>query len=80
MNDWEWQLLEDRMPLESFNVDGIDLKPGDRVRLRPRAGGIDEESSGAVATPWNNESAVRCPAFRRKSRMRIHSVTSNASA
>ena len=37
MNDWEWRLLEDRMPLESVNVDGIDLKPGDRIRLRPRA-------------------------------------------
>jgi hypothetical protein len=39
MNEWEWQLLEDRTPLEDFNVGGVALKPGDRVRLRPRAGG-----------------------------------------
>jgi hypothetical protein len=52
MNDWEWRLLEDRMPLESFNVDGIDLKPGDRVRLRPRAGAdiFDIALSGRAAT------------------------------
>jgi len=52
MNDWEWRLLEDRMPLESVNVDGIDLKPGDRVRLRPRAGAdiFDIALSGRAAT------------------------------
>ncbi|HEX2491295.1 MAG TPA: hypothetical protein VHR27_17925 [Blastocatellia bacterium] len=52
MNDWEWRLLEDRLPLESFNVDGIDLKPGDRVRLRPRAGAdiFDIALSGRAAT------------------------------
>jgi hypothetical protein len=52
MNDWEWRLLEDRMPLESVNVDGIDLKPGDRVRLRPRAGAdiFDIALAGRVAT------------------------------
>jgi hypothetical protein len=52
MNDWEWRLLEDRLPLESFSVDGIDLKPGDRVRLRPRAGAdiFDIALSGRAAT------------------------------
>ena len=52
MNDWEWRLLEDRMPLESVNVDGIDLKPGDRIRLRPRAGAdiFDIALSGRAAT------------------------------
>ena len=51
MNDWDWRLLEDRMPLESVNVDGIDLKPGDRVRLRPRAGAdiFDIALAGRVA-------------------------------
>ena len=37
MNDWEWQLLEDRIILNSIRVKGVDLKPGDRVRLKPRA-------------------------------------------
>jgi hypothetical protein len=52
MNEWEWRLLEDRMPLESVNVGGIDLKPGDRVLLRPRAGGdiFDIALEGRAAT------------------------------
>jgi hydrogenase maturation protease len=37
MNDWEWQLLEDRTILNSIRVKGVELKPGDRVRLKPRA-------------------------------------------
>jgi len=28
MNDREWRLLEDRTPLESVNVEGIDIKAG----------------------------------------------------
>ena len=39
MTEWEWQLLEDRSPLESVSVLGVQLKTGDRVRLRPRSGG-----------------------------------------
>ena len=39
MNEWEWQLLEDRTPAESVSVSGVEVKKGDRVRLRPRAGG-----------------------------------------
>ncbi|MBV9763345.1 MAG: hypothetical protein JOZ48_00755, partial [Acidobacteriaceae bacterium] len=39
MNEWEWQLLEERVPAESVNVDGVALKKGDRVLLRPRKGG-----------------------------------------
>lgn len=39
MNEWEWRLLEERGPLEFVNVGGVEIKPGDRVRLRPRAGG-----------------------------------------
>lgn len=41
MNEWEWQLLEDKTILDSVRIDGADLKQGDRVRLRPRAGGSD---------------------------------------
>jgi len=52
MNEWEWQLLEDKAPVTSLNVDGVELKPGDRVLLRPRAGGdiFDLALAGQVAT------------------------------
>ncbi len=39
MNEWEWQLLEDKAPVESVCVGGVEVKKGDRVRLRPRKGG-----------------------------------------
>jgi hypothetical protein len=39
MNEWEWQLLEDKTELGHVHVLGVDLKKGDRVRLRPQAGG-----------------------------------------
>ncbi len=39
MNEWEWQLLEDKSGVESVVVDGVTVRTGDRVRLRPRKGG-----------------------------------------
>lgn len=39
MNEWEWQLLEDKRPVEDLRIDGIEVKRGSRVRLRPKAGG-----------------------------------------
>ncbi|MGB9181694.1 MAG: hypothetical protein WCB68_20860 [Pyrinomonadaceae bacterium] len=39
MNEWEWQLLEEKTTLESVTVNGVEIKQGERVRLRPRAGG-----------------------------------------
>jgi hypothetical protein len=39
MNEWEWQLLEDKPALEQITVEGVDFTIGDRVRLRPRNGG-----------------------------------------
>jgi hydrogenase maturation protease len=40
MNELEWQLLEDKAPLESVQVsDSVELRKGDRIRLRPRRGG-----------------------------------------
>lgn len=38
MNEWEWQLLEDKTLLEHVSVAGIAVKKGDRVRLKPRPG------------------------------------------
>jgi hypothetical protein len=51
MNEWEWQLLEEKTPLASVLVAGVEIKPGDRVRLRPRAGGdiFDLALAGQVA-------------------------------
>jgi hypothetical protein len=51
MNEWEWQLLEERTPLDSLLISGVELRPGDLVRLRPRAGGdvIDLALSGKMA-------------------------------
>jgi hydrogenase maturation protease len=51
MNEWEWSLLEDKTPIERVTVFGIELKPGDRVRLRPRAGGdiFDLALAGKIA-------------------------------
>ena len=39
MNEWEWQLLEDKTPVESVEIQGTSVRCGDRVWLRPRAGG-----------------------------------------
>lgn len=35
MNEWEWRLLEDKAPTASLSIAGVDVKPGDRVRLHP---------------------------------------------
>ena len=37
MNEWEWQLLEEKAPLDHVQIGGVALKQGMRVRLRPHA-------------------------------------------
>jgi hydrogenase maturation protease len=51
MNEWEWQLLEEKAPLDNVQVNGVELKTGMRVRLRPRKGGdiFDLALAGQVA-------------------------------
>jgi len=39
MNEWEFQLLEDKTPVDHVVIAGVALRTGDRVRLRPRKGG-----------------------------------------
>lgn len=39
MNEWEWQLLEDKAPVESLRLGNTEVKVGNRVRLSPRRGG-----------------------------------------
>ena len=51
MNEWEWQLLEDKTPVESVAIQGVAIRRGDRVRLCPRAGGdvFDLALAGKIA-------------------------------
>lgn len=51
MNEWEWQLLEETAPVESVTVEGVEVKKGDLVRLRPRQGGdiFDLALAGQIA-------------------------------
>jgi hypothetical protein len=51
MNEWEWQLLEEKTQVESVNVSGVEVKAGMHVRLRPKAGGdiFDLALAGQVA-------------------------------
>src|SRR3954447_3910403 len=40
MNEWDWNLPEDRTGnLDHVAIDGIEIRVGDRVRLRPKEGG-----------------------------------------
>jgi hydrogenase maturation protease len=52
MNEWEWQLLEEKTPLDHLEISGVKVKPGSRVRLRPRKGGdvMDIALAGQIAT------------------------------
>jgi len=51
MNEWEFDLLEEKKTLEQINVGGVELKEGARVRLLPRAGGdiFDLALAGQIA-------------------------------
>ena len=52
MNEHDWHLLEDHLPLDSVTVDGVELNKGARVRLKPRLGGdvMDIALGGRFAT------------------------------
>lgn len=52
MNEWEWQLLEDKNVVDHVEIDGVLVKTGDRVRLCPREGGdiMDIALRGQLAT------------------------------
>jgi len=55
MNEWEWQLLEEKTTLDYVRVSGrsgeIEVKKGDRIRLKPRVGGdvFDLALAGKIA-------------------------------
>jgi len=52
MNEWEWQLLEDKTPLDHLTIAGVEVRTGDRVRLFPHKGGdvLDIALHGQIAT------------------------------
>ena len=52
MNEWEWQLLEEKTPVDHLDISGIEVRTGSRVRLRPRQGGdiMDIALAGQIAT------------------------------
>jgi hydrogenase maturation protease len=52
MNEYQWHLLEDKNRVESLQIAGAEVRCGDRVRLRPRAGGdiFDSALAGRIAT------------------------------
>jgi hydrogenase maturation protease len=52
VNEWEWQLLEEKTPVDHLEMSGVALRTGSRVRLRPRKGGdvMDIALAGQVAT------------------------------
>lgn len=52
MNEWEWQLLEDKTALDHIVISGQEIRSGDRVRLIPHKGGdvLDIALHGQVAT------------------------------
>ncbi len=77
MNEWEWQLLEDKNPVQSVEISGVPIRRGDRVRLRPRAGGdvFDLALEGKIAAVESIEQdyegkLARLRGCRRRSRTR----------
>jgi hydrogenase maturation protease len=52
LNEWEWNLLEDKATLDHVEIGGILVRRGDRVRLHPKGGGdiLDIALRGQIAT------------------------------
>ena len=52
MEEWQFHALEDHTALESVDVNGVPVRPGEQVRLRPKAGGdiFDVALAGQTAT------------------------------
>src|SRR5579864_4430912 len=51
MNEWEWQLLEDKSTVQSVVIGGVAVQRGAQVRLRPHPGGdvFDLALEGKIA-------------------------------
>ena len=66
MNEWEWNLLEDKTAVDHVEIGGVKVRKGDRVRLRPAAAG----------TFWTLRCAVRSRPSRASNRITKASNTS----
>ncbi len=51
MNEWEWNLLEDKASVDHIEIGGTLIRAGDRVRLLPKEGGdiLDIALRGQIA-------------------------------
>jgi len=51
VNEWEWQLLEAKTPVQAVRVQGGEVSVGNRVRLLPKEGGdvLDIALAGKIA-------------------------------
>ena len=51
MNQWEWNLLEDKSSRDQVEIGGVPVRRGDRVRLHPKEGGdiLDLALRGQIA-------------------------------
>ena len=51
MNEWEWNLLEDKATVDHMQIGGVTVRPGDHVRLQPKEGGdiLDLALRGQIA-------------------------------
>jgi hydrogenase maturation protease len=51
VNEWEWQLLEDKTSVDRLTIGEAEVQTGERVRLRPRKGGdvLDIALAGQIA-------------------------------
>jgi hydrogenase maturation protease len=51
MNEWEFQALEEKISLEALEIQGVQVRLGDRVKLNPKAGGdiFDIALAGKIA-------------------------------
>lgn len=52
MNQWEWNLLEDKTQVDHVLIGGVKIRTGNRVRLKPHDGGdiLDLALRGQIAT------------------------------
>jgi hydrogenase maturation protease len=52
MNEWEWQLLEEKTLVDHLTIGEIEVRVGDRVRLRPKQGSdiLDIALAGQIAS------------------------------
>ena len=62
MNEWEWQLLEDKTLVDHLVISGVEVRTGDRVRLFPHKGGdiLDIALHGQIATIEAIEQDYEC--------------------